>query len=264
MSFFINDIKKICKNRIFLLTFALLFVCTVIDPLLMIRRYEVYENPYYWWMFMNNGTGSSVFNTLYWLIPALLTGMVFFDERNSAIYGVLITKGKRSSYFISKGLSLFLVTLVSLLSIFLLNLFLTYTLCPANIPIDDFLIPNAGSFAYPLFQKSPLAMAIVYNVLHALALALLSVLYLCLQMVLKIKNKYLAILIPSLLMYAINFAIQITGGFQYSLTMLLQPMAASASTEILSRNYLVLVFGCLALANMICFIVGARRNRDVL
>lgn len=241
-----------------------MLICAVIDPLFMTRRYEVYENPYYWWMFMNNGTGSSVFNTLYWLIPSLLTGLVFFDERNSAIYGVLITKGKRSSYFISKVLSLFLVTFVSLLSIFLLNLFLTYALCPANVPIDDFLIPKADSFAYPLFQKDPLTMAIAYNVLHALALAALAVLYLCLQMVLKIKNKYLAILIPSLLMYAINYAIQITGGFQYSLTMLLQPMAASASTEVLSQNCLVFVFGCLMVASIVCFIAGTRRNRDVL
>lgn len=264
MSFFINDLKKICRNRIFLLTIALLFVCAVIDPIFMTRRYEVYENPYYWWMFMNNGTGSSVFNTLYWILPALLTGLVFFDERNSAIYGVMITKGKRSSYFVSKMLSLFFVTLVSLLSIFLLNLFLTYSLCPTSVPIDDFLIPKADSFAYPLFQKSPLIMAVVYNVLHALALAVLAVLYLCLQMVLKIKNKYLAILIPSLLMYAVNYALQITGGFQYSLTMLLQPMAASASTATLNRSCLMLVFGCLSMASMICFVVGARRNRDVL
>lgn len=264
MSFFINDIKKICKNRLFLLTITLLVVCAVIDPLLMGHRYEVYENPYHWWMFMNTGTGSTVFNTLYWFIPALLTGLIFFDERNSTIYGVLITKGKRSSYFISKGLSLFLVTFVSLACIFLLNLFLTYTICPANVPIDDFLIPKVDSFAYPLFQKSPLIMAIVYNVLHAFALALLSVLYFCLQMVLKIKNKYLAIIIPSLLMYAANYTMQITGNLRYSLTMLLQPMAASASSETLNKDCLVLVLGSFALATLVCFIAGARRNRDVL
>ena len=47
-----------------------------------------------WWLFMNRTTGSTIFNTLYWLFPVLLTGLVFFDESKTAIYGIIITKKK--------------------------------------------------------------------------------------------------------------------------------------------------------------------------
>ena len=264
MSFFINDLKKLCKNRMILLTFALLFICAIYDPLFMRERFDIHENPYYWWLFMNTGVGSSIFNTLYWFIPAFLTGLIYFDERNSSIYGILITKGRRISYFVSKALSLFLFTFASLIFPFLLNLFLTYLLCPAKMPIDDYMIPKASSFAYSLFQDSPQKMAIIYVFLHALALALLAVLNLCLHIVLKIKNKHIAFIIPPLFMLAINYAIELTGHSQYSLTILLQPMAASASTELLGTNQLIFTFSFLALSSLICFVAGTIRNRDAL
>lgn len=264
MSFFINDLKKLCKNRMVLLTFALLFICAIYDPLFMQDRYEIYENPYYWWLFMNNGVGSSVLNTLYWFIPAFMTGLLYFDERNSSIYGILIVKGNRTAYFTSKAISLFLLTFVGLAGVFSANLFLTYALCPADMPIAEYMIPKTSSFAYLIFQDSPLKMAIVYVLLHALALALLAVLYLCLHMALKINNKHVAFIIPPLLMLAVNYAIELTEHSQYSLTILLQPMAASASTELLGITQLIIVFSCLTLTCLICFVAGTLRNRDAL
>lgn len=264
MSFFINDLKKLCKNRMILLTFALLFICAIYDPLFMQERFDIHENPYYWWLFMNTGVGSSVYNTLYWFIPAFLTGLIYFDERNSSIYGLLITRGKRSAYFASKAISLFLVTFAGLAVVFSANLILTYALCPETMPIADYMSPKANSFAYFLFHDSPLKMAFLYVFLHALALALLAVLYLCLYMVLKIKNKHIAFIVPPLFMLAINYAIELTGHSQYSLTILLQPMAASASTELLGTNQLIFTFSCLALSSLICFVAGTIRNRDAL
>ena len=79
-----------------------------------------------WWLFMNRTTGSTIFNTLYWLFPVLLTGLVFFDESKTAIYGIIITKKKRWVYFCSKALSVFFVSFVSTLFLFLINLFLVY------------------------------------------------------------------------------------------------------------------------------------------
>ena len=61
---------------------------------------------------MNRTTGSTIFNTLYWLFPVLLTGLVFFDESKTAIYGIIITKKKRCVYLCSKALSVFFVSFV--------------------------------------------------------------------------------------------------------------------------------------------------------
>ena len=107
-------------------------------------------------------------------------------------------------------------------------------------------------------------MAIVYNILHAFTLAVLSVLYQCLHMVLNIKNKYLAMLIPPMLVYVIDLMIQGTGNFEFSITILLQPMAASASSAVLSSTNMISVLSSLVFVTVCCFMIGTGRNRDVL
>ena len=264
MSFFINDIKKLCGNRLFLFALAVLLFCAVYDPLFMAHRYEMYQNPFMWWMFMNMGTGSTIYNTLYWVFPVLLTGMVLYDEKNSAIYGIMLTKGKRAAYFLSKLCSVMLVTFLCITGIFLLNLVLVYVFCSVSSPIEEYLVPKAGSFARPLFENSPFLMAFIYNILHASAMTLLTALYVCIQMVFKFKNKYIALLVPPLLMHALDFALQVTGLMEYSLTILIQPVAASASTELLRFDNLIFVYGGMLAAIMIGLVVGIGRNRDVL
>ena len=108
MSYLFMDIKKLYRNKLVILALAILLIISVIDPLTMRREYIQFGNPFMWWLFMNRGAGSTIFNALRWLFPALLTGLVFFDERRTAIYGILITKKKRSIYFASKVVSVFL------------------------------------------------------------------------------------------------------------------------------------------------------------
>ena len=264
MSYLFMDIKKLYRNKLVILALAILLVVTVIDPITMRQEYAQFGNPFMWWLFMNRGAGSTIFNALRWLFPVLLTGLVFFDERRTAIYGILITKKKRSTYFVSKVMSVFLVTFVSLLFLFLLNLLLVYIACPSTMAIEEYLIPKAGTFAAYFFSKSPLCMALFYNVLHALAMALLAVLYLDIHMIMKSKNKYLAFIFPPLLMYALDYVTQIAIGDEYSLTYILQPVAASAGTAIVSSSNLIVIFATLVLMDIVCFSVGSERNRDVI
>lgn len=183
MSYLFTDIKKLYRNKLVILALAILLIVAVIDPITMRQEYAQFGNPFMWWLFMNRGAGSTVFNALRWLFPVLLTGLVFFDERKTAIYGILITKKKRSTYFVSKVASLFIVTFVSMLCLFLLNLLLVYIACPSTMAIAEYLIPKAETFAAYFFSKSPLYMALFYNVLYALAMALLAVLYLGIHMI---------------------------------------------------------------------------------
>ncbi len=264
MSYLFMDIKKLYRNKLVILALAILLVVTVIDPVTMRQEYAQFGNPFMWWLFMNRGAGSTIFNALRWLFPVLLNGLVFFDERRTAIYGILITKKKRSTYFVSKVMSVFLVTFVSLLFLFLLNLLLVYIACPSTMAIEEYLIPKAGTFAAYFFSKSPLCMAFFYIVLHALSMALLAVLYLCIHMIMKPNNKYLAFILPPLLMYALDYVTQIAIGDEYSLTYILQPVAASAGTAIVSSSNLIVIFATLVLMDIVCFSVGSERNRDVI
>lgn len=264
MVYLFTDIKKLYRNKLVILALAILFAVSVIDPLTMRQEYAQFGNPFMWWLFMNRGAGSTIFNALRWLFPILLTGLVFFDERKTVIYGILITKKKRSTYFASKIVSLFIVTFVSLLCLFLLNLLLVYIACPSTMAIEEYLIPKAETFAAYFFSKSPLCMALFYNVLHALAMALLAILYLGIHMIMKPKNKYLAFIIPPLLMYVLNYVTEIAIGAEYCLTYILQPVAASAGTTIVSGGNFIVVFTTLALIDIVCFFVGCERNRDIM
>ena len=263
MSYLFVDIKKLYRNRLVILALAILLIVAVIDPITMRQEYAQFGNPFMWWLFMNRGAGSTIFNALRWLFPVLLTGLVFFDERRTAIYGILITKKKRSTYFVSKVVSVFFVTFVSLLFLFLLNLLLVYIVCPSTMAIEEYLITKAGTFAAYFFSKSPLCMALFYIVLHALSMALLAVLYLCIHMIMNPKYKYLAFILPPLLMYALNYVTEIAIGAEYSLSYILQPVAASAGTTIIRGNNLIVVFTTLILIDVVCFFIGSGRNRDI-
>lgn len=82
-------------------------------------------------------------------------------------------------------------------------------------------------------------------------------------MIMKPKNKYLAFILPPLLMYALNYVTQIAIGAEYSLTYILQPVAASAGTAIVSSSNLIVVFTTLLLIDVVCVSVGSERNRDI-
>lgn len=194
------DIKKLYKNKLVLTALVLLFISAVIDPLTMYRTYERQGNPFMWWMFLTRGSGGTLLFTFFWILPALMTGAVYVDERDTAVCGILLTKQTRFRYILSKTLSVFAVAFFSSLVLFLLNLGLVYLVCPTNMEILDYLIPKAGTLAASLYAKSPLTMAVAYDVMNALALALLAVLYQQIHMILRLKNKYVALLAPILLL----------------------------------------------------------------
>ena len=261
MAYFLTDVKKLYKHKLVILALTIIFVAAVIDPITMRREYEQFRNPFMWWMFMNRGAGSTIFNTLHWFFPVLLTGLVFFDESKTAIYGILITKKRRSTYFLSKALSVFVVTFFSLLCLFLLNLLLVYLVCPSDMAVEEYLIPKADTFAAHLYQKSPLYEAVIYNVLHALSMALLSTLYLAMHMIIKPKNKYLALILPPLIMYLFDYVTQLMA-IRYSIAIILQPVVASATSFMITGKNFIITFGVLVAIVIVCLFIGSERNRD--
>lgn len=155
MKYFWIDVKKLYRSRLVLLALIVLFVIAVIDPITMQSHFAYQSNPFMWWLFMNRTTGSTIFNTLYWLFPVLLTGLVFFDESKTAIYGIIITKKKRCVYLCSKALSVFFVSFVSTLFLFLLNLFFGVCDLPIEYGVKRNHDPAHGNIFGITFSKKP-------------------------------------------------------------------------------------------------------------
>ena len=170
---------------------------------------------------------------------------------------------KRCVYLCSKALSVFFVSFVSTLFLFLLNLFLVYVTCPSSMELSETMIPHTGTFSALLFQKSPLYEAVTYVILHAFALSLLTVLYLAIQMIVKAKNKYMAFILPPIIMYVLDYLTQ-TAAQTYSVTMALQPMVARATSFVITIEDIAIIFGALLAIDIVCLFIGNRRNRDVI
>lgn len=127
-----------------------------------------------------------------------------------------------------------------------LNLLLTFLIFDVRAPFTEQyqrLVPNAGTFGYTLYQISPLLMAVVYSFFNSLALALFAVFALAIQMIVKFKNQYVAIVIPVILLYAITFAFDsVPLLLPYDIRIIIQPRSANAITEIVTKKDFEITF----------------------
>ena len=72
---------------------------------------------------------------------------------------------------------------------------------------------------------------------NSLALALFAVFALAIQMIVKFKNQYVAIVIPVILLYAITFAFDsVPLLLPYDIRIIIQPRSANAITEIVTKQ----------------------------
>lgn len=278
MSYFISDIKKLYKSRMVQFTLLLLGIVAVADPLFVRFVYgkqpgffeQIGANPFQFWLLMNSsGWGHTVYRTLLFVFPVLSTGLIFFYERQSSVYELLMSRKSRIQYLISKIISVFVTVFLNFSMILGLNLVVTNLSFSAVAPLTEqyyYLIPKAGSFAEAFYQISPLAMEMAYVVLNALALALLAVLVLGIQMIFRFPNHYIGFLTPFVILYALNYAegLLLANQMQYNLSVIIQPRAASSLSVCITTADLLLVFGSLFAVIMVMLLVGFKRNRDVL
>ncbi len=278
MSYFISDIKKLYKSRMVQLTLLLLGIVAVADPLFVRFVYgkqpgffeQVGTNPFQFWLLMNSsGWGHTVYRTLLFVFPVLSTGLIFFYERQSSVYELLISRKSHIQYLISKIVSVFVTTFLNFFLILGLNLVVTNLCFSTPAPLTEqynYLIPKAGSFADVFYRLSPLTMELAYVVLNALALALLAVFVLGIQMIFRFPNHYIAFLTPFVILYALNYAegLLLANQMQYNLSVVIQPRAASSLPVCITTADLLLVFGLLFAVIIVTLLVGFKRNRDVL
>lgn len=277
MSYFVRDIKQIYKSRYVRILFISMVIVAVADPFFIYfisgRGGALFRsagsNPFQYWILMGNaGFGGSLWFALRFIFPVLSTGLVFFDERRTSVLELSITREKRSKYLLSKIISVFVTAFFNFLFILSLNLIVTYILFPSDAPLSEqyqFFIPKAGTFAYGFYQKNPIIMAVLYICLDALSTALLSLAALGIHMIFRFRNIFIAMFSPAAFFYGLNYVIgNVFNKIQYSISIMLQPQASSVLRIcITSEDVFITFIGMTALA-ILCVLVGARRNDDVL
>lgn len=275
--YFISDIKKMLSSRIVQITFIFLLVTMLADPISVLihaRRYtgffeNIGANPFQFWLLMNSASwGNKVYNILFWVIPVLATGMIYYNEQSSSMSKFLVVRKSKLRYMLSKVISVFSFTFVFCMFLLSLNLLLTFLIFDVRAPFTEQyqrLVPNAGTFGYTLYQISPLLMAVVYSFFNSLALALFAVFALAIQMIVKFKNQYIAIVIPVILLYAITFAFDsVPLLLPYDIRIIIQPRSANAITEIVTKKDFEITFCAWIVADSFLTLIGLARNKDIL
>lgn len=278
MAYFMSDVKKIYRSRMVQVALLLLGLIAVADPLFV--RFEYAEqpgfveqigiNPFQFWLLMNSsGWGHTVYRTLLFVFPVLSTGLLFFYERESSVYELMIVRKSRIQYLISKVCSVFVITFLNFLLIFILNLTITNICFSADASLTEqyqYLIPKEGTFAKTLYLMNPLMVEIVYSALNALAIAMLSVFVLGIHMICKFKNRYIAIFAPPIILYAANYAegLLLKNQMNRNLFIIIQPRAASALSACITTVDVITVYALLLFVIVVILLIGFKRNRDVL
>ena len=280
MHILLLGIKELSKKNIAQITLIVFLLVSVLDPLSVALQNIMLDgallegpgapgkNPFQFWLLMNSVSwGHQVYHTLLWIIPVLLTGMVFFQEQKSAMLTCQIVRMGRRDYFSSKIIATGVFSFVSILVILSASLLVTCLVFRdwgVHSTYYEGILPQVGTFADALYQVSPLCMMFGYTVLNAAALALLALFALAVQMVFRFPNIYVAIIVPVVILYLVSFGMEASPALHhYSMRFLLQPMAATALEATLTPQDLAITFGGWAAVDAGLLFLGVRRHQEV-
>lgn len=273
--YFRVDVKNFFKNKVILILLAFLLCVMIFDPITVFLtglRYENYfdgigENMYNFWLLLNSASwGGELFNTLVYIFPVILTGMAFYREHNSSMQKLMVSRGGRKKYIISKMLSAMLLSFVLFLGLLLSNLLITSLLFTwGTSGIYPMFIPNEGSFAHALFVINPIYTCLFYTFLNAVIVSLLTGFCVGLHLVIRFPNIYIAMIVPIILIYVANYVFDSQFIIRsYSLNYLRQPAASYAMSWVFTFEHcFTMVFGWL-LVDVVLLVVGVIRNRNIM
>ncbi|MCU6708308.1 hypothetical protein M6D81_06235 [Paenibacillus sp. J5C_2022] len=252
MNYLKIDFKRLITDKKIVITVLILLIIAVIDPITVARHFSnnaqaaqtIGQNPFQFWMLMNSVSwGNHIYNTAFWIFAVLFTGLIYHEDKNTSLYMYQITRGGKGAYFISKFIS---TSTLSFLAVFVtleINVLMTYTLFPDTVHKTEqysFSIPQKGSFVYDAFLSNPMNMVQIYTLMNALAISMFVVFSLCISMLLNLKNRYVILIIPVIILYGISYIADSYPSLSlYNIRIILQPLAAVGITGI---NWQVVIF----------------------
>lgn len=275
MSYFKTDIKKMYKSKLVRYMLTAFLIIMIVDPLLIRLNNLRYKNadsplnPFMYWILFPTGWGNQIYRALFWLLPVIATGLVFYSEQSSSVMKLSIIRGSWRRYYWSKALSLFLFTFVSFFALFIINILVTYLVFDPDAPRTGqymFYIPQEGTFVRPFYDAAPIYECVLYAFINALAIALMSLSALAMHAVLKLKNSYIALLVPAVVIYAVQYGFFWFTGFAENIHIgvLTQPIAVSISDYITTSSDVIFAYALLAGVDVVLLLIGYFREREYL
>lgn len=277
MTYVKSDIKNLYKNKMIqamLIGFLLVMIASPISMYFINTQWDEFievigGHPFQFWLLMDTVSwGNSVYYALFWCFPVIATGLLYYHERSSSVYELLLIRNNRKAYFISKAISQFVITFLNFFIGLLINILVTYLIYSSNAPMTEqymYLIPKEGMFASYFYNINPLCMIFIYTFLNALTIALLSLFVLALHEIFVFKNTYVAFLVPFIALYIISYLISLFFADKpnYDFSIMIQPRAASALVTTIKGSDVFLVFFLLVMADIVLLLIGYLRNREV-
>ncbi len=278
MGYFLTDVKKIYQSKIVICMLIIMLFIMIADPISVIiinSQYagffeEIGANPFQFWLLMNSSSwGSNIYYTLLLVLPVISTGLVFYHDRQTSVYEFSITRNSKKSFFIAKVASVFLTSFINFFILLSINILVTYCIFSSNAPKTEqyqYLIPQKQMFSFALYQKDPLVMIFFYVFLNALVIALYTVLVLGIHTVIRLKNSYLALLIPYIIIFLVSYAISLLlkNHMNWNLKIIIQPRAASVLIDTITVGNVLISILFFFLFDAIVLGIGYIRNRDAL
>jgi len=269
------DIVRLTTSKLVFMIIVLLFAISIIDPITVLMHFSnsvdsaerIGQNPFQFWMLMNTVSwGNNVYNLLFWILASILTGLIYFEDKNTSMYMYQIVRYSRKKYLVSKFLSTWMFSFVIMLLVLEVNIIVTFILFQDSTSMTDYyyrIIPNKGSFVYEPFQSDPMYMIQIYTILNAIAISIFVVLSLCIQMLFNISNRYVALLIPVIILYGVNFIFDsFPILFAHNIRMIIQPRAVSVLSTIISWENVFVVLGGWVLVNCLLMSIIFYKSRD--
>lgn len=262
------DFKRWITDKKVIVVILILFGIAVVDPITVTRHFSKYpgsaetigQNPFQFWMLMNSVSwGNKLYSTVFWILAVLFTGLIYHEDKTTSLYMYQITRGGKGPYFFSKFFSTGMLSFLAVLITLEINVLMTYRLFPNTAHKTDYyeqLAPQAGSFVYDAFMSNPMVMVQLYTLMNAFAIALFVVFSLSLSMLLNVKNRYIMLILPVIVLYVISYLFDsFPALFTYDIRIILQPVAVGALTDIITWEHVIIVFGGWVLANVL--LIGA-------
>jgi hypothetical protein len=225
------------------------------------------ENPFQYWLLLNSiSWGNGFFSSLFFVFPVILGGMNYYEEANTSFALFSISRKSRTKYYVSKIISIFTFTFLSFFLLFLINIVATNIIFSNSNDYNEFyysVIPNRGTFAFHLHEISPILVEIIYSILNALTLAIFAVFVIDVQMIIKFKNKFIALIAPLITLYIISFVFDTQQGLhQYNIRMIVQPMATVALAALITWQDVIITYLTWIFAVIVLSIIGINRNKE--
>lgn len=270
------EYKRLAKNKLIVAAYVAILFVMVADPISVYWHAKnipdfsstIGVHPYQYWILINSaGWGNTIYNSLLWILPMLLTGFTLYDDTSSSVKCFSIIRKNRTSYLFSKVVSVSSFSFFFVLSFLLVNLLVTYLVFPIYAFKTEqfyFYVPNVDSFSYFFYKASPIMMGIAYSLLNALAVSLLTVFCVGMHMCFDFPHKYVAAIVPIIMIYGCCFLLDSSASLMYiNIRTVIQPLAAAMLIQPITWTKLLLAYGLWMVLDFLLLMFGLKKSGDV-